>query len=338
MRDKNEAASDGLLKTLSRAVAVCIHARMKPIYKIPGSIFLLMCCFLFSGCDFKTKVSTMVDSIEKKLEEFIGNGVASKTIRNPAGVEAVPEQPDAPKPDVLAENCVTNGMSESEVIAVLGKPNGEVLIRGRRLLVFGRGQVDVTGGFVTNLSGCFIEDVQTSREQSAKWAVFRAQQDAKGFVLYDGNWVTPAERTQMESRKIQMAAAERAGQKAEILRRKAIEEMNRAFVEYDAKGNPIDYSEFVTRGKITIIDFYAIWCKPCRELSPLLDALPRNDHDIILKKVKITSWKSPTAKKYNVTSVPAVLVFDRKGRLVAPPTHVITIIRQYVEDAKRREY
>ena len=316
---------------------------MRPINKFTESMLILMLSTLFPGCDF---IEEKFDSMRNRIEQGFSNSAKGDIAgRTSDGAVLVQPEPEA-EPALLDKACVTNGMAENELIEIMGKPNGEVLLNGRRLLVFNGGQVDVTDGFVTNLTSHFVMDVQTSREKSAKWELFRTQQEAKGLVLYEGAWVTPSGREKLEGSKAKQIAenkakrdAEQRGkQQAEMIKKKALEEFNRAAVEYNGKGLPINYSEFITLGKITVVDFYATWCQPCREISPLLKALARDDQDIVLKRVNIFAWKSQTAMQYNVTSVPKVLVFDRKGRLVAPPDSSIYNIRKYVENAKNREY
>ena len=51
----------------------------------------------------------------------------------------------------------------------------------------------------------------------------------------------------------------------------------------DRTGAQIDHSELVNLGNVTIVDFYAVWCQPCRRLAPHVEALANNDPDVILK-------------------------------------------------------
>jgi hypothetical protein len=55
----------------------------------------------------------------------------------------------------------------------------------------------------------------------------------------------------------------------------------------------------------------------------------------VLRKVDIVNWSSPVAKQYEITAIPRVDIYDRKGKLVGDITGVDTAqIQQYVNQAK----
>jgi thioredoxin 1 len=95
------------------------------------------------------------------------------------------------------------------------------------------------------------------------------------------------------------------------------------------------YSSLTVPGKITVVDFYATWCGPCKQIAPVLDNMVRGKPDVTLRKVDIGNWGSSTAKKYNITSVPNIRVFDKKGRMVGSPTSNPQQIAQNIEQARK---
>jgi thiol-disulfide isomerase/thioredoxin len=96
-------------------------------------------------------------------------------------------------------------------------------------------------------------------------------------------------------------------------------------------------------GKVTIIDFWASWCGPCRVENPSVVALYNEFHSKGLNivgvsldekadkwkeaivKDKITwiqisnlkGWEDPIARQYNVNEIPSTYILDEKGVIIA---------------------
>lgn len=65
-----------------------------------------------------------------------------------------------------------------------------------------------------------------------------------------------------------------------------------------------------------IVDFWAAWCGPCRQLTPIIEqAVERRDGAVVLAKVDIDSNPN-LAQEHRVMSIPLVKGF-REGRAVA---------------------
>jgi thioredoxin 1 len=76
------------------------------------------------------------------------------------------------------------------------------------------------------------------------------------------------------------------------------------------------FAEEVLNSKETImVDFWAEWCGPCKAVSPILDQIAAEHADKI-KIVKLNVDDNPQmARKYQITSIPAMKVF-RNGEVV----------------------
>ena len=76
------------------------------------------------------------------------------------------------------------------------------------------------------------------------------------------------------------------------------------------------FAQEVAGAPLTLVDFFAPWCGPCRLVSPILEELAR-EHAGRLKVVKVNVDEHPgLAARYGVRSVPTLVLF-RRGAPVA---------------------
>jgi thiol-disulfide isomerase/thioredoxin len=106
-------------------------------------------------------------------------------------------------------------------------------------------------------------------------------------------------------------------------------------VDVISHGAQVDINRHLALGKVTVVDFYADWCGPCRKLSPSLEQMARSDPEIALRKIDIVNWKTAVARQFNIHSIPQVNVYNRGGRLVGTVVGVdFDTIKRYVAQAK----
>ena len=72
--------------------------------------------------------------------------------------------------------------------------------------------------------------------------------------------------------------------------------------------------ENLSRNKLTLVDFWATWCGPCRMLSPIVEELASETPDVVFAKVDVDQ-NPELAMGLGINSVPTLLLF-KDGQLV----------------------
>ena len=67
-------------------------------------------------------------------------------------------------------------------------------------------------------------------------------------------------------------------------------------------------AEVLRADGVTIVDFWAPWCKPCQAIEPILESLA-SDHGLGLVRLNIDEHVG-VPSRYGVLSLPTVILFE----------------------------
>jgi thioredoxin len=87
--------------------------------------------------------------------------------------------------------------------------------------------------------------------------------------------------------------------------------------------------------KLSVVDFWAEWCGPCRAISPVLEELSKEyDGKVNVGKVNV-DLNPQLSTSFNITSIPAI-IFIKGGKVVdklvgaQPKSNFVKKIEQHI--------
>ena len=81
-------------------------------------------------------------------------------------------------------------------------------------------------------------------------------------------------------------------------------------------------TEVLKAGRPTLVDFWAEWCGPCKQLSPILEEISNEMNEVVFAKHNIDEQPNMPVK-YGVRGIPTMLIFkngELKGTKVGATT------------------
>ncbi len=91
--------------------------------------------------------------------------------------------------------------------------------------------------------------------------------------------------------------------------------MSEDWPEKPVKITDEDFDEFVGKYDVTLVDFWAEWCGPCKRLTPIIQELAEQmQGDVAFGKLNVDENKAKSSE-FSVSSIPTMIIF-REGEVV----------------------
>lgn len=111
-------------------------------------------------------------------------------------------------------------------------------------------------------------------------------------------------------------------------------------VSYDGKVK-VDVKTVLAPGKVTVLDYWAEWCSPCKFQDARLQHLVRANPKVAVRRVDVAKWDNAAARQataeFRLGALPYVRVYDASGKYVGAVTGGSwDKLLQLIEKAKAR--
>lgn len=202
-------------------------------------------------------------------------------------------------------------------------------------------------------------------EKAASFIAANMNNPLAAKLFYDFRYYLPEEKQQelaAQSSDVfkSVKGIDKLMERLENLKKVAVGKKFTDFEMNDVKGKACKLSDYVGKGKVVLIDFWASWCPPCRKETPKLVELYKQykgkGFEIVgisldskqdawekgIKDLNITwpqlsdlqGWKNAGAAIYSVNSIPHTILVDKDGTIIAKNIHGDEIEAQLKEALK----
>lgn len=70
-----------------------------------------------------------------------------------------------------------------------------------------------------------------------------------------------------------------------------------------------EFDELIASGKLVVVDFFAVWCGPCKNFAPTFEKIAAEFPDVIFVKADVDQFNA-VATKQGVRAMPTVIFYQ----------------------------
>jgi thiol-disulfide isomerase/thioredoxin len=183
---------------------------------------------------------------------------------------------------------------------------------------------------------CGIRAARALEDQAGVEQASFDKQNVEIAVAYDPAQTTPAALVAAVQRETGFAVVVGSGKGRYTADVSFPPELDVRWISKEGEG--VDIESHRAAGKVTVFDFGARWCGPCKDLDREMRSILEASPDVALRKLNVVDWDSEVAARYlgGVPELPYVLVYSKSGKRVDAISGLdLARLRRAIESARR---